>query len=103
MNQIRVRTDLRLAPPVSGGQDREDLIAFAMYCATRVTRDLAGIEWELFVIGGLDGSADALVRASVGTTSVEARSSASDPAHAIWNVMCQVEQPLRHAVHSRAA
>src|SRR5438128_1091298 len=79
MNQMRVRTDLRLAPPVSGGQRREDLIAFAMYCAARISRDLVGIDrWDLFVVGGLDGSADAVVRTYVGATLVEARSTACD-------------------------
>ena len=105
MNQMRVRADLRLAPPVSGGHGREELIAFAMYCAARMTRDLAGIDdWDLYVVGGLDGSASAVVRAHVGTAMVEARASACDPANAIWNAMCQVEQPLRVAatVHRAA-
>jgi hypothetical protein len=104
MNQMRVRTDLRLAPPVSGGQKREELIAFAMHCAARITREAAGIEdWDLFVVGGLDGWAHAVVRARVGTTTVETRASACDPAHAIWNAMCEVEQPLRVAATIRHA
>lgn len=104
MDQMRVRTDLRLAPAVSGGQEREDLIAFAMYCAARLTRDLRGVhQWDLFVVGGLDGSSDALVRAYVGAAEIEARSSACDPAHAIWDAMCKVEQPLRDAVAIRRA
>jgi hypothetical protein len=97
--EVRVRAELRLAPPVSGGQKRDDLVAFAGFCAARIARDLRGIDaWDLFVVSGLDGHADAVVRVTVGEASVEARASACDPAHAIWNAMCQVEQPLRDAV-----
>jgi hypothetical protein len=97
--EVRVRAELRLAPPVSGGQNRDDLVAFAGFCAARIARDLRGIDaWDLFVVSGLDGHADAVVRVAVGNETVEARASACDPAHAIWNAMCQVEQPLRDAV-----
>jgi hypothetical protein len=97
-SEVRVRAELRLAPPVSGGQKRDDLVAFAGFCAARIARDLKGIgTWDLFVVSGIDGHADAVVRVEVGRESVEARASACDPAHAIWNAMCQVEQPLRDA------
>lgn len=100
-SEVRVRAELRLAPPVSGGQKRDDLVAFAGFCASRIARDLSGIgTWDLFVVSGIDGHADAVVRVEVGRESVEARASACDPAHAIWNAMCQVEQPLRDAVTS---
>ena len=101
---VRLRTELRLAPPVSGGQKDEELIAFAGFCAARITRDLRGIgAWDLFVVGGLEGKSDAVVRVQVGRETVEARSSASDPAHAIWNAMCDVEPRLREAACRRAA
>jgi hypothetical protein len=84
---------------VSGGQKRDDLVAFAGFCAARIARGLTGIDvWDLYVVSGLDGHADAIVRVAVGAETVEARASACDPAHAIWNAMCQVEQPLRDAV-----
>jgi len=105
MSEVRVRAELRLAPPVSGGQKRDDLLAFAGFCAARIARDLSGIAgWDLYLVSGLDGHADAVVRVHVGRDIVEARASACDPAHAIWNAMCQVEQPLRDAATScRAA
>ena len=100
-SEVRVRAELRLAPPVSGGQNRDDLVAFAGFCAARIARDLSGIgTWDLFVVSGIDGHADAVVRVEVGRECVEARATACDPAHAIWNAMCQVEQPLRDAVTS---
>src|SRR5689334_16706973 len=95
---MNVCVDLRLPPPVSGDHKPEDLIAFATYCAARIARDLFGIErWDVLVHGRLDGRSDALVRAHIGASPIEARASASDPASAIWNAMCHVEQPLRHA------
>lgn len=105
MNAMQVRAELSLAPAVSGGQKQDDLVAFAGYCAARISRDLSGIDaWDLYLVGGLDGQANAVVRVHVRGNVVEARGSASDPAHAIWNAMCQVEQPLREAaVVPRAA
>lgn len=98
MNAMHVRAELRLPPPVSGGQKQDDLVAFAGYCAARIARDLSGIEgWDLYLVGGIDGHADAVVRVHVRGTIVEARASECDPAHAIWNAMCRVEQPLRDA------
>ena len=48
MNAMHVRAELRLPPPVSGGQKEDDLVAFAGYCAARIARDLSGIEgWDL--------------------------------------------------------
>ncbi len=102
--EVHVRTELRLAPPVSGGQKHDELIAFAGFCAARIARGLRGIDaWDLFVVGGLDGHADAVLRVRIGRETVEARASACDPAHAIWNAMCEVEQPLREAAGTRAA
>lgn len=102
--EVHVRTELRLAPPVSGGQKQDELIAFAGFCAARIARGLRGIDaWDLFVVGGLDGHADAVLRVRVGCETVEARASACDAAHAIWNAMCEVEQPLREAAGMRAA
>jgi hypothetical protein len=105
MNAMHVRAELRLPPPVSGGQKQDDLVAFAGYCAARISRDLTGIEaWDLFLVGGIDGQADAVVRVHVRGEVVEARASECDPAHAIWNAMCRIEQPLRDAaVALRAA
>jgi hypothetical protein len=103
MEPMQVRVELSVAPPVSGGHNREELVAFALYCAARITRDLPGPElcrinrWDLFVASGLDGQADAVVRAHVGRDYIEARGSGCDPAQAIWAAMCQVEQPLREA------
>lgn len=98
MNAMQVRAELKLAPPVSGGQRQDDLVAFAGYCAARISRDLSGIEsWDLYVVGGIDGRADAIVRVHVRGAIVEARASECDPAHAIWNAMCRIEQPLRDA------
>ena len=95
---MNVHVDLRLAPPVSGGHKDEDLIAFATYCVARISRGLSGIDrWDVFVLGGLDGRSDALVRAHIGASQIEARASENDPANAIWNAMCSVEQPLRYA------
>src|SRR5262245_28723064 len=93
-----LRAELSLAAPVSNGQGREELIAFADYCAARIARDLVGIDsWDLYLVGGIDGHATAVVRAHVGVTTVEASASDCDPAHAIWSAMCQVEQPVRYA------
>lgn len=101
---VRVRTELRLAPPVSGGQKDEELIAFAGFCASRIARDLRGLgEWDLFVVGGLEGQSDAIVRVQVGRETVEARSRACDPAHAIWNAMCEVEPRIREVACRRAS
>lgn len=98
MEAMQVRVELSVAPPVSGGHNREELVAFALYCAARITRDLPGIDrWDLFVASGLDGQADAVVRAHVGPSTIEARGSGCDPAQAIWASMCHVEQPLREA------
>ncbi len=95
---MHVRVELSVAPPLSGGHSREELVAFALYCAARITRDLPGIErWDLYVAAGLDGEADAVVRAHVGRECVEARGHGCDPAQAIWTSMCHVEQPLRDA------
>jgi hypothetical protein len=98
MNDTELCADLGVAPPINGGQNREELLEFARHCAARITRDLAGVSgWELFLVGGLEGQADAVVRAHLGATVVEARASGCDPAMAIWDAMCQVEQPLRLA------
>jgi len=102
--QVRVRTELRLAPPVSGGQKHDELVAFAGFCAARIARDLRGLgAWDLFVVAGLEGQSDAVVRVQVGRETVEARSSACDPAHAIWNAMCDVEPRIREAACRRPA
>jgi len=96
---MQMSADLRLAPPTNGSPTSADLIAFASYCAEHITRDLRGIgRWELFLASSLDGQADAIIRAHVGTNVVEARASACDPAMAIWEAMCDVEQPIRFAV-----
>lgn len=101
--EVRVRADLRLAPAVSGGQQPEELLAFAGFCAARIARGIAGVTaWDLYLVAGLDGHADAVVRAHVDHRAIEARASACDPAHAIWNAMCDLEQPLRDAA-ARAA
>ena len=102
--EVRVRTELRLAPPVSGGQQHDELIAFAGFCAARIARGVRGIDaWDLIVVGGLEGQSDAIVRVRVGRETVEVRSSACDPAHAIWNAMCDVEPRLRELACHRAA
>jgi hypothetical protein len=102
--EVHVRTELRLAPPVSGGQGHDELIAFAGFCAARIARGLRGIgAWDLYVVGGLDGQSDAVVRVHVAGGTVEVRARACDPAHAIWNAMCDVEQPLREAAAIRVA
>jgi len=94
--------DLRLAPPTTGSPTNVELIAFAKYCADHIGKNLRGVaSWELFVTGGLDGSADAMVRARVGADIVEAKASAPDAGSAIWEVMCDVEQPLREAIARR--
>lgn len=98
MKPMQVRAELSLTPAVSGGQKQDDLVAFAGYCAARIARDLSGIDsWDLYLVGGIDGHADAVVRVHVRGIVVEARASECDPAHAIWNAMCRVEQPLRDA------
>jgi hypothetical protein len=103
-NEIHVRTELSVAPPVSGGHQHRDLIQFAGFCAARIARGLRGIDaWDVFVAGGLDGQADAIVRVRVGVETIEARASACDPAYAIWNAMCRVEQPVREAAATRRA
>jgi len=100
-SQVHVRTELRLAPAVSGGQGHDELVAFAGFCAARIARGLRGIEaWDLYVVSGLEGQSDAVVRVRVGRETVEVRARACDPAHAIWNAMCEVEQPLRDAAAS---
>jgi hypothetical protein len=105
MNAMHVRAELRLPPPVSGGQNEDDLVAFAGYCAARIARDLTGIDgWDLYLVAAIDGQADAVVRAHLRGEVVEARARECDPAHAIWNAMCRIEQPLRDAaVALRAA
>jgi len=103
-SEVHVRTELRLAPPVSGGQGHDELIAFAGFCAARIARGLRGIDaWDLYVVSGLEGRSDAVVRVRVAGETVEVRASASDPAHAIWDAMCDIEQPLREAATARAA
>ena len=55
MNDTELCADLGVAPPINGGQNREELIAFARYCAARIARELAGVSgWELFLVGGLE-------------------------------------------------
>jgi hypothetical protein len=89
MNLVHVRTE------INGDANRDELAAFAGFCAARIARDLRGIEsWDLFVVGGLE-QADAVLRVRVGRETVEVRASAIDPAHAIWNAMCRIEQPIR--------
>jgi len=101
---LHIHTELRLAPPVGGDPDHADLIAFAEVCAARIARGLRGIDaWEVYVAGGLDGRADAVVRVQIGRERVEARASACDPAHAIWDAMCEVEQPIRHVLATARA
>jgi hypothetical protein len=74
---------------------RDELVAFAGFCAARISRGLRGVTaWDLYVVGGL-GQSDAVVRVKVGNDTVEASASASDPAEAIWNAMCRIEQPVR--------
>lgn len=103
MTNMQLSADLRLAPPTSGSATSADLIAFATYCAEHIARDLRGIaRWELFLASSMDGQTDAIIRAHVGAdaiaNAVEARASACDPAVAIWEAMCDLEQPLRFAV-----
>jgi hypothetical protein len=89
MNPVQVRTE------INGHANRDELAAFAGFCAARIARDLRGIEsWDLFVVGGLD-QANAVLRVRVGSEVVEVRATAIDPAHAIWNAMCRIEQPIR--------
>ncbi len=74
---------------------RDELVAFAGFCAERISRGLRGIAaWDLYVVGGL-GDSNAVVRVRVGNDTVEARATAFDPAEAIWDAMCQIEQPVR--------
>ena len=91
MNLVHVRTD------INGDANREELAAFAGFCAARLSRDVRGIEsWDLYLVGGLE-QADAVLRVRVGREVIEVRASAIDPAHAIWNAMCRIEQPIRDA------
>lgn len=87
------------------GQLSGELLAFANQCSERIARGLHGISnWELWIASSLDGQTDAVVRAQVGAQIVEAKATAFDPAMAIWEAMCDVEQPLRDTVaRSRAA
>lgn len=95
---MNLRVDMRLAP-VSGSATSADLIAFATYCADRIARDLEGVDgWQLYLDGGLDGQAAAIVRVRAGARTLETRANACDPAVAIWDAMCKVEQPLRDAL-----
>ena len=99
--EVRVRAELRLAPSVSGDQQRDELAAFATFCASRVSRQIGGVfGWDVYVVAGLEG-ADALVRAQLANGSLEARASGGDPAMALWNAMAELEQPLREATAER--
>lgn len=99
--EVRVRAELRLAPSVSGDHQRDELAAFATFCASRVSRQIGGVVgWDVYVVAGLD-QADALVRAQLATGTLEARASGGDPAMALWNAMAELEQPLREAAADR--
>jgi hypothetical protein len=88
---------------INGHANGDELVSFAGFCAARIARDLRGIDsWDLYVAGGLDQSA-AVIRVNIGQETVEARATAADPANAIWNAMCRIEQPIREAVAARAA
>src|SRR5512140_1339240 len=90
-------TSARLA--VNDDPVRSRLIFFARFCVTRLTRELAGADgWEV----SYDQRADetvAMVRARMGDQVVIARGAHADPAIAVWNAMCRIEQPLRDAWH----
>ena len=99
MNQVRVTTELRLAPSVSGDQQRDELAAFAAFCAARIARHVAGVHsWDVYLVAGLDGNAEVIVRAKLDTMTVEMAATGCEPAVAIWNAMSKIEQPLRETV-----
>ncbi len=85
---VNVRTELI-------HHQREELVAFAGFCAERISRGLQGIGgWDLYVVGGLDES-NVVVRVRVGNDTIEAHGTGGEPAVAIWNAMCRIEQPVR--------
>jgi len=97
LKQVHVRAE------INGDANGDELASFAGFCAARISRDLRGIDsWDLYVVGGLE-QADVVLRARVGSETVEARATAIDAANAIWNAMCRIEQPIRDAVAARAA
>jgi hypothetical protein len=100
--EVRVRTELRLAPSVSGDQQRDELAAFVTVCASRISRQIGGVSgWDVYLVAGMDGQADVLVRAQLATGTVESRASGCEPAMALWNAMALLEQPLREATAGR--
>lgn len=76
-------------------RQRKELEAFARYCATRLERELGVIEGWSVRIERYGRRANALVCARDGEICIEARGSSADNALAIWEAMCQLEQPLR--------
>lgn len=99
--EVTVRTELRLAPSVSGDQQRDELAAFVTFCASRISRQIGGVSgWDVYLVAGLEG-ADVLVRAQVANHTLESRASGCEPAMALWNAMALLEQPLREAAAAR--
>ena len=100
--EVRVRAELRLAPSVSGDQQRDELTAFVAFCASRISRQIGGVTgWDVYLVAGLDGQSDVLVRAQLANETIESRSSGCEPAMALWNAMALLEQPLREAAAAR--
>lgn len=78
---------------------RARLMVFARFCVARIRREISGAEaWEVSY-DLRDASTIAVVRARMGDEVLVGSDTHADPAIAIWNAMCRIEQRLREARH----
>jgi len=90
-------------PTSMSTRQRDELAAFARYCAARVDRDHgASDHWNVSLAANPDGFV-CVVKVQRHGTEVTARWGTVDPSRAIWNAMCRIEQPLREAILGCAA
>ncbi len=74
---------------------RARLMVFARFCVARIARELGGAEgWEVSYDRRPDSTV-ALVRARFGGELLVSSGTHVDPALAIWDAMCRIEQRLR--------
>lgn len=91
------RVGLRLPSSLTKRQVCE-LTTFAEYCTARIERSVPRPTDRWRISLSLDGTA--FVAFAIAVTNdalVHARGTGREPAYAIWDALCRVEQPLREA------
>jgi hypothetical protein len=87
----QIRVDVNFELDEAG---RRELDAFASYCASRIDREVGEPDWWI-TVEARRGGYTCIVRATGRGSSYAVAGIGPEPAIAVWNAMCRVEQPLR--------